>query len=286
MSEARNIVVDGPDVMAHLCDYFFGLDLGDAGSSNFVGAVIDASPIYTEISGSVILNGSYIRPTDPDYEFIYDNVEFTFPALTRIYQRDPALSPQADEFEAARSISRITGISSYYDRGFNNLGLLPESRFLATQGLQTSGRDPTVFTSGQPSLPSPLDPPLLSAGTPFVFGFNTGTVIFKKKIFPAGIVRYIGSAPSPPPDEDVSAAMALSPPYTTGSIEGGNLGLAFRVYYLIDDDALFSPEQGSFEHIIDASTWGSPQLRDIRGTYGNTETDSRGLTYTWSLTIA
>ena len=256
--------------MTHLCDYGPGIE------TNNLGFIIDASPIYTELSGSVVLNGSYTTydsMSNSDREFVYDNVEFDFPVITRIYHRDPALNPGAESAEAAQFFDSITGVRSYHDKGFIN-SAVPEGRFLAIHGWQASIRNP-----------SPFDTPVFIAPNDSSIMFFA---LFSKELESVGTVTITPRNGGDPTVKNIGAQMLLQRPYLLGSIEGGDLELIFTLSYRINIDAFPAgpPIQDGFEHIIDASAWSSPQLRDIRGTYGATETDERGLEYTWSLTIA
>jgi len=78
---------------------------------------------------------------------------------------------------------------------------------------------------------------------------------------------------------DAIGTFILSTPFFTGTIQGGDLKLKVRLI------ANLTNSSNTFIHEVDASAWGSPEFRDIRGTYGTTSTDSNGISYTWSITI-
>lgn len=244
----RNIVVDGPDVAS---DLVFNVPADPSG--------FDASPIYTALSGTCTINGSYygaVGTAYEDIEYIYSSVVMTPDSLARIPLKGEDLAPflSEDNFEIARDHSD----SSYADIGATS-GIIPTGKFAAFCGLLTS------ITNR----PTPFDPPLFEPD-------------LNKEDMEAGTRR--DHSVSPATDLPLGATVTIRAPVTTGSIEGGDLKLRFRL--TVSMNAGYESYTEDMDHEVDASAWTSADFRDIRGTYGTTSADVNGIEYVWSLTIA
>lgn len=237
----RNIVVNGP---------YFLRDIQFATGGDPSG--LEASPIYTSISGTCDINGSYYGTGFlSDIEYIYSSVTLTPDSLTT-RRSLRSLSP----FHDYSSDSIITDEIWNVDVGATG-DLVGANEFVAVHGYQVS------------RTPSPFDIPIFSER-------------LTKENLTAGTRR--DHSTSPATDSDIGASIEIVPPAVTGSIEGGDLKLVFSIIVGMNLGAENYTETLQLE--IDASAWTSTDFRDIRGTYGATSYDSKGIEYIWSLTIA
>lgn len=234
----RNIVADSPLSLEGIAFLTIGDPTG-----------IEASPIYTQISGACTINGTYNAPGDIDY--IYDNAAVNpDPLNTRVALRD--LSPFL-VLESYRIAERYAGYSPFYVDVGATSDIVGDGEFVAVHGRLVSR---TI---------SPLSIPI----------FSTDLV---KTNANAGTRR--DNTTSPATETDIGATITLKMPFTRGTIEDGDLVIVFQI--LADME---SRENYTMELEVDASGWGSTDFRDIRGTYGTTSTDPDGIEYIWSITI-
>jgi len=212
----------------------------------------EASPIYSTIDASVVVSGGY---TAGDIEYDYSG-STSINQVSRIAIIDQVTGIEfgGDNFE----IDRENDINSYIDVGI--ISVIPTGNFAALhwQELGCNGGSP------------PFAPPRFSLAeiiTDTIEGTRTDT--------------------STDPEEETASfvRLTLTPPYFTGTISGGDLELVVELQVEVGYTFSGSAYTESFTDKTDASGWGSPEFRDIRGTYGTTSTDSNGISYTWSITI-
>ena len=101
-------------------------------------------------------------------------------------------------------------------------------------------------------------------------------VPFSPPRFSADIYKY---------DSDIDSSVTFLPPSFRGTIEGGDLEMVVSIGVSMNISDGASAYTDSMSFAVDASLWGSPEFRDITGTYGDTTIDSKGITYTWSVTV-
>lgn len=186
--------------------------------------------------------------SDGDFNFIYDNAVITIDPLERIAKRD-CLPATPVIIERSISDERVDETVSI---------IIPSGKFTATSGFRIARNLQNRAT--------PLDPPILQGD-------------FTKTNPTSGILR--DNSVSPPVDTDISADLSFSIGPLSGSISAGN-----AVFFVRAVISTSTGDGGSFDKEIDASAFTTPDWRDIRGTYSQTDTDVNGITYTWSFTIA
>ncbi len=231
----RNIIADGPDAfsLALRAEYNSGI------------TAIEASPIYTSISGSVYVNGSY-SSFGYDYSF---GKTMTLGPRTRSDIRAGITTIEEESYE----VERVGAVSTYAD--------LPDlfTAFGHSSSEVVIMHGAPVSITGQTL---PFAPPAYSISELSITDTQAGT-----ETDPDGNTTY------------VTGVFSISVPLFRGTIEGGDL----EMYFLMQANISDGP---NFEHAIDASSWGTADFRDIRGTYGTTSVDTNGVSYTWSLTLS
>ena len=250
--EPRNIVCDSPDVFSQLIGVTASTPSG-----------IDASPIYTVRNATVTINGDYdgeVGTAFEDYNYSYSNVTLDAVEQTREGLRDLVAGVFFENYEVSTS---KTEVSSFADILFEDA--MPPNTFVATQGDIPSASDQTR---------QPFAPPSMGGGDPLTHVESDGVDV--------GVLTITNT---PPPDTilDLSVSMVFNGPFFRGTIEGSDLEMYFTLSGTINQG--HQPESVNEEVTVDASSWGSPDFRDIRGTYGTTSTDENGIEYVWSITI-
>jgi len=227
-------------------------------SSPYAPVGADASPIYQTMNGQVTINGSYFGDVGTAYEdreYIYDNVTLTMVERTRIGLRD--LPGGVDTPNYVIDPPHFSGIQTdlLYEGIYDT-----SEKFIAL-----CGNLPSYGDSHQP-----FAPPTISESLNHVEadGFDTGEVILES----TGTV--IKS----------SASLSISGPFFRNKIEDGDLEMYFRLDGTINFP--YQYQNVAEELVINASSWGESDFRDVRGTYTTFSTDSRGMTFDWTVTLA
>lgn len=220
----------------------------------------DASPIYQTMNGQVTINGSYFGDVGTAYEdreYIYDNVTLTMVELTRIGLRDlpggvyvalPNYVINPPHFSGIQTDLLYYGIYDTFEKFEAVCGSLP-----------------SYGDSHQPFAPPNIYGSLNHVEAD---GFDTGEVILES----TGTV--IKS----------STFLYIAGPYFRGKIEDGDLEMYFRLDGTINHP--YQYQNVAEELVINASSWGESDFRDVRGTYTTVSTDSRGMTFDWTVTLA
>lgn len=214
----------------------------------------DGSPIYTQLDADLTISGSY---TVGDIDYSYSGT-ITMDTLTRIGLRDASVV-------GGISDPRYTVTGKFRDHvadlGYTT-GTLTGNQFVAVQ----------VPGAGSASLhnPLPFDPPFFFASNALTFSGIVGT-------------RTDNSA-APPTVTDAYASVVFEVLFT-GAIETGDL--VYRVKMTV---TLNVGEAEQYQQIFyddtDASAWGMPDFRDVRGTYSPSGTDGNGISHTGSFVIS
>ena len=210
----------------------------------------EGSPIYLTIDATASVSGSY---TDGDIDYAYSGSD-SIPQKNRVEIR-PLVSG-VDVAGEHYEIVRDNDVSSWVDFGF--ITGIDTNEFLATQSndLGCNGGIP-------PFAPPEFLPDNMEA---FVEGTRTD------------------NSETPALVTTPSIKFVFYPPYFVGSIQDGDLIMRVSLEISVNDgDADEYIEVFNFD--TDASAWVSTDFRDIRGTYGDTNTDANGMEYTWSVTI-
>jgi len=234
---ARNIVVEGPDVMSHLA----------ATSFDYFPGGFEAAPIYLTLDAAVTMTGSFsVGSIDYDY-----SGSPTISQMTRVAARDLTITLELENAE----IARTTNPSAFADAA--------SSTGLSTNEFTATLLDLDICANG---VTPPFSPPWFGEKNPGMSGSVTGTKTDNTQI-PAVVT-------------DANAGLRVFPPKFSGTIADGDLQMYVELSYVVDGVG-----SGIFRKNYDASAWGSPDFRDIRGTYGATDTDSNGIEYVWSVTV-
>jgi hypothetical protein len=238
----RNIVADSPESLRAITFITFGDPTG-----------IEASPIYTEISGTCTINGTYNNTFGgtEDVDYIYDNAEVTPDSLdTRVALRDLSPFPALINY---RISELYAGYSPFYVDVGATSDIVGSGEFVAVHGHLVSRKS------------TPLDIPIFSTDL-----VKTNTT--------AGIRR--DNTTDPPTEIDIGATITLKMPFTRGTIEDGDLVIVFQIFAEMES-------RGNYTMELEVATtgWDSTDFRDIRGTYSATTTDPDGIEYDWSITI-
>jgi hypothetical protein len=206
----------------------------------------EGSPIYQTIDAEITVTGSYTVGT---VTYDYSGTATATQRIRDSIRTDAALDIYGENYE----ITRSNDVSTWID--FGAIISAPENTFAAVQSnyLGCNGGTPPFAPPG-----FLLAPPIIE----YIDGTSTDSSI------------------SPPLVEDVSVELQITPPYFTGSIQGGDLKMNVNLSIVENGNP-----QETFVHEIDASGWGVLDFRDIRGTYGTTSYDSNGIEYVWSITI-
>jgi len=208
----------------------------------------EASPIYTSIDAQVAVSGSYVDGTKT-FDFSHTT---SITTLTRVAARDGS-TVTIENLE----IERDHNVSAYADIAAEPVPGANETIMIGRGLLSGSG------------LVVPFDPPNLSSS-------------LLEEVAEIGTVT--DTAPDPDTTTAIEGLLSVFAPYFTGTISGGDLKMVVRMDGLIFVSTA-AEYPVSFTKEIDASAWGSPDFRDIRGTYSQTDTDSNGIEYVWSVTV-
>jgi len=218
--------------------------------------VIDASPIYLTLDASIsVLGGSF---TDGDFDYEVAPASKTHTQRTRQLSRDTSFGEVIGENV---EIERVHDVSSFYDHADDLFIVSDVDRFAAILG------DVDGFGGLQDQL-SPYSPP--------VFPLNSGDFFHRFD----DIVTKTRTSNGDEVQRDVVTTVFA--PRFEGSILGEDLKMIISLGVSISSAPSFGD---TFDVEIDASSWGSAELRDIRGTWGGTDTDDKGIGYTWSITL-
>jgi len=217
---------------------------------------IDASPIYLTIDASVSTEGgSFTDPLRPNLDYVVSAESHTFPQLTRQTLREL----NRPIFSVNEELTRAHSVSTYIDRA-EDLDNFPDA------GKFVAYLNSVDFNDGSlsPYSPSKFEIPNFTNG--FSHSFDNA-------------VEETDTLPSPPVATLSDLVMGGNLPLFRGSIVGGDLEMfiAYGMSY-----AGYFPTS---EIVIDASAWTQLDFRDIRGTYSQTDTDSNGIEYVWSVTV-
>lgn len=191
----RNIIADGPDAfsLALRADYNSGI------------TAIEASPIYTSMSGSVYVNGSY---SNLGYDYYYDKTMALNPR-TRSNIRTGTTIIEEENYE----VERVGAVSTYTD--------LPDV-FLA---FGHSSSEVVIMHGAPVSITGrtvPFAPPTFSVSGLSITDNQAGT-----KTDEDGNVT------------DITGVFVVSTPQFRGSIEGGDLEMYFSMHANISSGPVF-----------------------------------------------
>ena len=206
----------------------------------------EASPIYLTVDASVAVSGSYTVGT----------VTREYSGSTSVTQRTRAAIRTDAEVDSAGENYEIK--RDHGDSNWGDFGVLMGG---ASNTFSAVHWNPMGCNGGTP----PFAPPTFVLDS-FIVEYVDGTET--------------DTAPDPDTETPITVEVSVVPPFFTGSIQDGDLKMLVR---------LIAVENGvmeTFDEEIDASAWTVTDFRDIRGTYGTTSTDSNGIEYTWSITIA
>lgn len=268
--EPRDVVIPNPDSMRVIPQF---VDLrhpadrpGDVG---ILATKLDASPIYTSISATCAISGSHIRTLD----VIRYSGEVTTAVMTRISLRDLALMSSEPGYRPinpgiAEGEGSFDRLFSVLDLLFNPFSSLSD-RFVAVCGLTVSSTLPAPPLAGNYRNRAPYDPPVFIGD---IRGFNNR-------------VGTQGGFSSLSFRRPVSADLHTWVSRVSGSVSEGNTVLEIGIRVVTSSNIEPSLSDEVFTVQLDTSEWGSAEWRDIRGTYGATNVDSRGIQYVWSVTI-
>lgn len=234
--EVRNVVINNPRVLDFL--------------------LIDSSPIYSTIDGSVSVTGGSFTIDDKD--FVVSSASHTFPQLVR----EHSFEVTTGIFYENQEID-VFGVTSYYD-GLDDLLFGSNSgKFIA---------ESRPVSSHLNSFSQPFSPPFFytpNATGNLDHGFED-------------IVEITDTTGTPPSNVSTrDLFVTVGTPIFTGDLLDGDFKLVVLFGAVIQGLPSYTD---SLE--IDASAFGSPELRDIRGTYGATSTDDNGIEYVWSITLS
>jgi len=206
----------------------------------------EASPIYLTVDASVAVSGSYTVGT----------VTREYSGSTSVTQRTRA---------AIRTDAEVNVVGENYeierDHGDSNWGDFGVLQTGASNTFSAVHWNPMGCNGGTP----PFAPPSFVLDS-FIVEYVDGTET--------------DTAPDPDTETPITVVLHVFLPIFMGSIQDGDLKMLVRVIAIENGVAEIFREE------IDASAWTVTDFRDIRGTYGTTSTDSNGIEYTWSITIA
>lgn len=225
--------------------------------------LIESSPIYQTLDASVsVSGGSY---TVDGYDYVVSAVSKNFDQLQRERAVEVALS--GGIFYANESID-VYGNRSYFD-GLNDLIM---------------GSNAGKFIAANREIDTRLNAFSLPFSPPFFFTPYSGNGILPH-IF-ADAVEITDPDGTPPANvKEKNVSVSVGTPFFAGKLLDGDLKMI--VAFSAAVQGWLSGNSGSVNDRveIDCSAWGTPEFRDIRGTYGTTSTDENGISYTWSITI-
>lgn len=223
---------------------------------------IESSPIYQTLDASVSVSGGSFTLDGYDYEV--SSVSKTFDQLER--ERAVEVSLSGGMFYVNEEVN-IYGIRSYYD-GLNDL------LFASNAG---------KFVALNRNLDNRLNAFSLPFSPPEFLTPNGSGSFFHRFVDAVEITDPDGTPPTNVKEKDV--LVSVSAPVFTGNLLDGNLKMI--IDFSASVQGWFNTNSGSvIDSIeIDCAAWGTPEFRDIRGTYGTTSTDDNGISYTWSITI-